>query len=157
MATFISAAIAVPSQTDLQPFVRADLHFYGVDHSGASYEARVFLNRPGANAETPLITDQGYAGSFFVFGHGGCFGDEGHCDATQPPASPFDQRLPHQLTPTTKTVEITEVLRKLVGDGSMEITFKVGVVVVLRESPFASLDQSNEILRFEGLSLITYV
>ena len=45
-----------------------------------SYEARVFLNNPAATLETPLEPGEGYAGSFNVFGHGACYGEEGHCD-----------------------------------------------------------------------------
>ncbi len=32
-------------------FNRADLNFYGVDHSGYSYEARIFFNNPKATAK----------------------------------------------------------------------------------------------------------
>src|SRR5579871_3303431 len=61
-------------------FSRADLIFDGVDHSGASFEARVFLNNDKANEETPTLPENGYAGSFHIFGHGGCFGDDiTHC------------------------------------------------------------------------------
>ena len=59
---------------------RADLVFSGVDHSQTSYEVRVFLNNPTADASTPRTAEHGYAGRFVVFGHGGCFGDEGHCE-----------------------------------------------------------------------------
>ncbi len=34
-------------------FVRADLEFDGVDHGGASFEARVFLNNADATADRP--------------------------------------------------------------------------------------------------------
>src|SRR5919201_6293347 len=54
-------------------FSRADLQFRGVDHSGPSYEARVFLDNPAAKPSTPTTEDQGFAGSFHVFGHGGWF------------------------------------------------------------------------------------
>src|SRR5262249_33443730 len=47
-------------------FSRADLEFRGVDHSGPSFEARVYLNNADAGAETPLTEDTGYAGSFWV-------------------------------------------------------------------------------------------
>jgi hypothetical protein len=51
-------------------FDRADLEFYGLDQSGPSYEGRVFLNNPNANLETPTTPENGYAGSFHVFGYG---------------------------------------------------------------------------------------
>ncbi len=62
----------LPSQ-----FSRADLEFIGVDHSGASYEARVFVNNPSADIGTQTNEANGYAGSYYIFGHGGCFGDIG--------------------------------------------------------------------------------
>ena len=43
-------------------------------------------------------------GRFHVFGHGGCFGEIGHCDVQ--PRRLFDSRKPHALTPITKTVEV---------------------------------------------------
>ena len=61
-------------------YVRADLEFIGVEHAGASYEARVYVNNPTADVNTEPTEGNGYAGSFYVFGHGGCFGDAGHCD-----------------------------------------------------------------------------
>src|SRR5690349_17602205 len=64
-------------------YERADLEFIGVDHAGASYEARVYLNNPNANSATEPTDANGYAGSFYVFGHGGCYGDVGHCDIHQ--------------------------------------------------------------------------
>src|SRR5690242_17965704 len=61
-------------------FSRADLVFEGVDHAGVSYEGRIFLNNEGADEKTPKTPSNGYAGSYHIFGHGGCFGDVGHCD-----------------------------------------------------------------------------
>src|SRR5690348_16357380 len=58
-------------------FNRADLIFEGVDHSGPSFEGRVFLNNPNATADTPATAENGYAGSFHIFGHGICLGDVG--------------------------------------------------------------------------------
>ncbi len=69
-----------PTSPEEGRFTRADLVFSGVDHSETSYEVRVFLNNPTADASTPRTAEHGYAGRFVVFGHGGCFGDEGHCE-----------------------------------------------------------------------------
>ena len=75
-------------------FTRADLVFTGVDHSGGSYEVLVFLNNTAATDTTPHNIEQGYGGRFVIFGHGGCYGDVGHCDV--PPARPPDDlRSPH--------------------------------------------------------------
>src|SRR4030095_13806060 len=92
-------------------YVRADLEFIGVDHAGASFEARVYVNNPSADAETQPTEGNGYAGSFYVFGHGGCFGDAGHCDLPQR-TDQFDPRPSHPLEPIKKVVIATDAIKK---------------------------------------------
>jgi tyrosinase len=128
-------------------FARADLTFYDVDHSGPSFEARVFLDNPGASRDTAR-DDRSYAGAFHVFGHGGCFGDAGHCDVPQGPVDPFDLRPPHQLTPQTKTVIITDALKAAIAGGRNEVT-----VTVVVETPGGEAD---DVLAFSRLRLLTY-
>lgn len=148
---FVSDPIELPEHEEGDPAVkRRDLAFYGVDHSGSSYEAKVFINHPEANDETPREDDH-YAGSFFVFGHGGCFGDEGHCDVPTGARDPFDRRAPHQLTPVTKLVNVTEALERLVDVTRPEQSITVTVVA---ETPG---DRSDEILAFDRIRLLTYV
>lgn len=145
--TFVSEPIPLPSSD----FYRADLEFLGVDHSTSSFEARVFFDSPDADESTPL-EDDGYAGSFHIFGHGGCYGDEGHCDITESP-TPFDQRMPHQLTPAAKTVIVTDALRRVRARGVDSVT----VTIVPIERPTASVgERHGPTLQFEQLSLITY-
>src|SRR3712207_1201603 len=89
----------IPTPREGVDFRRADLVFHGVKHSGPSYEGRVFLNKPDADEKTPLEPSSGYAGSFYIFGHAGCFGDRGHCEIREEQTrDPFDLRLPHHLT-----------------------------------------------------------
>jgi hypothetical protein len=141
---FVSAPIDLPD--DAEDTYRADLVFYDVDHSGASYEARVFLNSPDADAGTPR-DDPNYAGSFHIFGHGGCFGDVGHCDIPTE-RDPFDFRPPHQLVPASKTVVITEAFKRIIAphDRTMTVT-----VVAL-----APGDTPNDVLQFDAVRLLTY-
>src|ERR1700730_9488090 len=73
-------------------------------HGEASYEGRIFLNNPKADAETPKDLAHGYAGSFHIFGHGGCLGDVGHCEVSQHNRESYDFRSPHPLTPAKKRV-----------------------------------------------------
>jgi hypothetical protein len=134
-----------------QSFSRADLEFRGVDHSGPSYEARIFLDNPRANESTAAEADRGYAGSFYVFGHGGCFGELGHCDVTAEPRGIYDRRLPHPLTPLFKTVIVTDALRRALETGEGE-TFSVTVAAVVPEQQGVDGDP----LRFESVSLILY-
>jgi tyrosinase len=124
---------------------RADLVFYGVDHSGPSYEARVFFNNPEADENTPRDPEHGYAGSFHIFGHGGCFGEEGHCEIPQT-RELFDLRPAHQLTPAIKSVIVTEALHRHAGEGPLTIT----VLGVAAEEP------DSDPLRFERISLLVY-
>jgi hypothetical protein len=137
---------------DLPPagaeFARADLVFVGVDHSGASYEARVYLDAPAADRDSGR-DDAAFAGAFHVFGHGGCFGDVGHCDVPAGPADPFDLRPPHQLTPQTKVVIVTDALRRVVAAGAGEQL----TVTVVAQTPG---DAPDDVLAFERVRLVTY-
>jgi tyrosinase len=141
---FVSAPIELP--VDAEDTSRADLVFYDVDHSGASYEARIFLNAPDADAGTPR-DHPNYAGSFHIFGHGGCFGDVGHCDVPSE-RDPFDLRPPHQLIPASKTVIITDAFKRIVGP--QDETMTVTVVA------FAPGDTPNDVLQFDAVRLLTY-
>ncbi|MBS1880913.1 MAG: hypothetical protein JST31_15485 [Actinobacteria bacterium] len=110
---FTSPAIELPPAD--RAFERADLIFYGLDHSGASYEGRVFLDPRGVGADADS-SHRAYVGSFFILGHGGCFGDLGHCDI--PTArDPFDLRPPHQLEPALRIVTVTEAVKALLERG----------------------------------------
>ena len=110
MKTFVSKPLELPR--DREAITRADLVFYDVDHSGPSYRARVFLDNPTADQGTPLDPESGYVGSFTVFGHAGCFGEEGHCHPAWPTTDDFDRRPPHPLVPFTREVEITPALKQ---------------------------------------------
>jgi hypothetical protein len=115
-------------------FARADLVFYGIDHSGSSFEAQISLG------DEP-------AGSFFIFGHGGCFGDIGHCDIPQQ-VDRFDLRPPHQLLPATRVVTVTEQIRRLVAAGTR--TVPVTIVAVTPGN------RSNKVLEFDTVRLLSY-
>jgi hypothetical protein len=140
----------VPSWEGQPEFYRAVVQLHGVGHRGDSYEGRVFLATPDAHPGTPTELDAGYAGSFYVFGHGPCFGDEGHCDVEQgPPIHHFDYRRPHSLRGQRMTVDVTDALRRLIAQGAEE----VGVTIV----PSNAHDEDvGDALHFERLSLVTY-
>jgi tyrosinase len=145
---FTSHPIDNPARTGQPEFERADLVFYGVDHSGPSFEARIFLNNPAADLSTPRDDASHYAGSFTVFGHAGCAGDVGHCDVPTSPKDPFDRRPPHPLTPQTKTVIVTHALRKISED---QLTI---VVIPVRPGPAGAAVVDT--LEFDRFSLLTY-
>jgi hypothetical protein len=131
-------------------FTRADLVFYGVEHKGSSYEALVFLNAPEANLATPLDVETGFAGSFVILGHGGCYGDAGHCKPPTGPRDPFDTRPPHGLTPQTKFVDVTEAIRHPRCAGDMV------TITVLPILPGAERARQGDVLFFNDLRLLFY-
>lgn len=153
MTAITSDPLELPELEDVEELSRADLVFYGVDHSGPSYEARVFVNNPDANADTERVLDHGYAGSYTVFGHNGCYGDEGHCLPDQRHRDAFDVRAPHPLAPLTLTVIATEAIRRaLLEPDTRELA--VTVVPVIPDDGFPKSTQDP--LRFDYVRLLTY-
>jgi hypothetical protein len=142
---FTTKALVLPSPD--QRFDRADLAFYGLDHSGSTYEGRIFLGAKRGLKHGAGIDDPAYAGSFFIFGNGSCHGDAGHCDI---PAErdPFDLRYPHHLEPGAAAVTVTDRVRRLVEDGKSEAK-----VTVLAYGP---RDEPIDALDFTRLWLLTY-
>jgi|SRR5437762_6448907 tyrosinase len=147
--TYVSAEISL-EPLDIE-FSRADLEFEGVDHSGVSFEARVFLNNKKADARTSKTPGNGYAGSFHIFGHGGCFGDVGHCDVRGLPRH-YDPRPAHALTPARKIVVATDAIRRALRHGkSMTVS-----VVPIVTSATSRCDFEN-VLKFDRVSVVTYL
>jgi tyrosinase len=127
-------------------FKRADLIFYGLDHSGASFEGQVFLDPRGVGRDADS-GHRAYVGSFYVFGHGECVGDVGHCDI---PAErdPFDLRPPHQLEPAVRILTVTDAVRQL-----NERTAEAAKVTVIART---TAKRSANVLAFEKVRLVTY-
>lgn len=152
LARYVSEPFDLPIQERMSEATRIDLEFHGVDHSSSSFEARVFINNPEADESTAREVDAGYAGSFFVFGHGRCFGSIGHCEVPRGSAGPYDRRPPHKLIPQKHLVILRDAILQRVwepSDGSMQVT----VVPVASESP---VDAEDNLFKFERLALLTY-
>jgi hypothetical protein len=148
MERFVSDPLAVPPAEQGYEWSSAELLVYGVDHSGPSYEVRVFVDAADADVGTPLTVEDGYAGCFTVFGHGGCFGDEGHCDPNARYTDEFDVRLPHQSETQTKVVSVTEALRRTGADA-------VSVTLVAVE-PTEDGPRPSDAFRASEIRLVTY-
>lgn len=135
-------------------FYRADLILHGLDHSGPSYQGKVFLNNPNANHETPNDPIQGYVGSFFIFGHGGCLGNIGHCDALRP-STRFNM-IPNQLLPETISLKITNKLKEL-GKTNKEFTITI-VPELANGSEIVCQDDAdlNNVIKLDRISIETY-
>jgi tyrosinase len=132
-------------------YVRADVEFIGVEHAGASYEARVYVNNPTADINTEPTEGNGYAGSFYVFGHGGCFGDPGHCDVPQTKRDDFDPRRSHPLEPIKKVVVATEAIKAAAMTGS-----SLNVTVVPVVTSWTEKVDTDDVLKFDHINLVTY-
>lgn len=130
-------------------FYRADIEFHGIDHSGATFEARIFFNNSDATDITENTVEDGYAGSFYIFGHGGCFGDAGHCNPRG--LRTYDKRPSHPLTLTDATVTVTNALRTAAREGS-ELTVTV-VPVVMSANVLCDLE---ECLKFKNFNIVIY-
>ena len=145
---FVSAPVDLTPAQATGAFSRADLVFYGVDARGASFTARVFLDPVGVEPDLSPARTHGFAGFFTIFGHGGCFGDEGHCDIPTE-RDPFDHDPPHAMTPHTKLVDVTDRLREVAGDAV--------IVTVLPITRSEGGPELIDALAFTGLTLLSYV
>lgn len=148
MERFVSDALEIAEPEEGGRLARVDLVFYGIDHSGPSYEARVFVNNPDADIDTPREASAGYAGSFTIFGHDGCYGDEGHCRTDTLQRDAFDIRPPHPLTPWTKTVIVDHALYPALG--------ATAVVTVVAVVPGEERPEPTDALSFQHLRLVTH-
>jgi tyrosinase len=131
---------------------RADIEFHDVDHAGASYEGRVYLNNADADGTTGY-EDPSYAGSYHVFGHGGCLGDPGHCEVK--PRREYDPRPAHPLTPATKVVIATAAVARAMELGD-DVT--VSVVPVVEPLPYENMDANytEDPLHVGSVRIVTY-
>jgi tyrosinase len=140
----------IPAKQLPATFSRADLEFIDVDHSGASFEARVFINNPNANENTPTDEASGYAGSFNIFGHGGCFGDVGHCEVRER-RDEFDFRPAHALVPAKKVVIATEAISR-----AAQLKSDITITVVPVVKSWTDKSDRDDVLKFDHINLVTY-
>jgi len=149
--TYTSKPVRIDFAGPQHRFVRADLEIRGIYHGEASYEGRIFFNNPRANEKTPRTPEYGYAGSFHIFGHGGCLGDAGHCEVNEDNREAYDFRAPHPLTPALKRVTVTKALRQLAAT-----TNEVTVTVVPVVSATNELCDDRNVFRCEDMRFLTY-
>ncbi len=150
---YVSKEIYLDRKDLENDFSRADIEIHNVDHSGRSYEGRIFLNNPNANLKTELTLKYGYVGSYYIFGHGGCFGGMGHCDIPAEGRRTFDYRPSHHLRPQYKRIIITNALKELGKDVNM---FTITIVPVLYGSSIADDSNLENLIKFDKIGIITY-
>ncbi len=104
---------------------RADIVIDGIDQNGPSHELRVFLDNPGADAETEPLPEAGYAGSVHVYAQGGALdGLEGV----------------HVRVPMTRTIIATDAVGRARARGPAA---SVTLVAVPSESAGPEIDLSS--------------
>jgi tyrosinase len=148
--TYTSKPVSIDFAGPSHRFEAADLQILGIDHSQSSYEGRVFFNNAKANGGTPKTLDNGYAGSFYIFGHGGCFGDVGHCEINEKLDS-YDYRDAHPLQPTQARIAVTAALKQFAKTNS-QITITVVPVV----SAANELCDTKNVFHFQQMRFLTY-
>jgi hypothetical protein len=149
--TYTSKPVPIDFAGPEHRYVRSDLEIYGIYHGGPSYEGRVFLNNPKADQTTPRTRENGYAGSFYIFGHGGCLGDPGHCEVNEENRDEYDFRSPHPLTPAKKKVTVTNTLREIAKTNKTATITVVPVVSATNE-----LCDDVDVFRFENMRFVSY-
>jgi tyrosinase len=149
--TYTSEPIPIEFVGPEHRFYRADLEIDGVTHAGPSYEGRIFLNNPGATKDTETTLANGYAGSFHIFGHGGCLGDEGHCEVKES-TDAYDYRTPNPLTPAQKRVTITQALVEACRQGNEVTVTVVPVVSTTNEL----VDDDDDVFHCLSMHFLTY-
>jgi len=130
-------------------FSRAEVRFEGLTPPDDSFEVRVFVNTPKASARTRTDGNPNYLGSQHFFGHGGCFGADGHCDPK--PRDIFDLRPKHHFDPIRVRLNVTKPLRDLVRSKDVG-TKDAPVTLVVVDRDGTEIPQSG--LHFEGFSLV---
>ena len=149
--TFTSSAVGLDFATPEHRYRRADLEIHGIFHSEASYEGRIFFNNPKADDKTPKSLEHGYAGSFYILGHGGCLGDPGHCEVNEHNREDYDFRNPHPLVPAKKRVTVTKALREAAKTSKQLTVTVVPIVTAANE-----LCDTHNVFRCEKIHFVTY-
>lgn len=134
---------------------RFDLVLRGVHHLGCSYEGRVFLNNPDADEKTERSADNGFAGSYYVFGHGDCYGAPGHC-GPPPPRLPYDTTPPPDSRPIEVHLDISEALQRAAQSTSAEGMALTIVPVVKGRAPGVQANP-EDVGKIDGpISIVSY-
>jgi hypothetical protein len=130
-------------------FRRTDLEFYRINHFRPSYVVNVYFNDPEVDEASDSRSRATYAGSFTIFGHTTCVGDEGHC-VEHLEASRFDDRPSPPLTRAFKRIMVTDALRRVLDQEELTIT------LIATVSPHAETAFEGSLLDFQGLQLAAF-
>ena len=129
-------------------FDKARLEIYGINHFRPSYSVRVFFNDKKVNKNTCTDDRESYAGTFSIFGHAQCAGDDGHCHVPTGQRR-FDTRPSHPLTRAFKRIDVTQALKRVINDNADELT--ITVFVAAENVEF----EGKHLLDIQGMQLVT--
>ena len=130
-------------------FYQAVIEIYGLDTNGPSYEGRVYVNNPKADRNTPLKESSGYVGSYDIFGHDGCWGDEGHCDVL--PDRPYDSRIHSHTDPVYKSIRATKAIKKCVKSKT-----NITITIVPRILGGQRMSDAKDVVKCERVRITCY-
>jgi len=146
MQNYISPPISLPSLDQIYASGRVIIEFSGIDQAGPSFEARVFLNNPEAVSDTPTTPENGYAGSFHVYGYG-LWPRSG----TEPVVDPKPALKAAQL-PMRRALVATEAVLRAAAEGP---SATVTVVPVLPGTKKGQENGIENFLTIDGVSIYT--
>lgn len=108
----VLSSVAIPLGPEgLAAGQHADIVVEGLDQAGPSFELRIFLNNPRADAQTQPTDERGYAGSIYVYGGG------------SPPTSVDTRAGSYPRLPMTRSVRATEAVQAAAAAGAqMSVT-----------------------------------
>ena len=90
-----------------------------------------------------------------MFGHGGCYGDEGHCDVPEDPRrAPHDLRPEHSLVGQTRIVTITAALRRVLENNEHGLE-SVSLVPVSKNPEKRARGLTADLFQFAAMELRT--
>lgn len=139
MIAFKSSPILVRADAPAKGFRRADIEFEGVEQAGPSFEARVFVNNPAADESTERGLEDGYAGSFHVYG-------QAPDVRSAPQVQAADPKRP--LAPITKYVVATDAVRAALESGD-------GLTITVVALPYGPAPKGLESsLQFERVGIV---
>ncbi|HEV3089491.1 MAG TPA: hypothetical protein VGX96_19975 [Candidatus Elarobacter sp.] len=129
-------------------FQRGEVRFDGLTLPSRSFEVRVFLDEPNANAQTPTEGNPKYLGTQYFYGVGP--GSSAGAGAALESAKPHSGSRNRQLAPTQIKLNVTDKLRTFAAQAENS---HVPMTLVAVDHDGNEIAEPG--LNFEGLSLVT--
>lgn len=130
---------------------KAQIDFHQTKPPINSYKLKAYVNLPEANAETSF-EHPNYGGQICFFGHGNCFGADGHCDPYWSGRDSYDTRPDHPLRykKTSYSIDISRCLKGLT-ENKEPVDVNLYLVLTDSEGKQVPVDEVS----FSDISLVT--